>query len=112
MRDENVYINKYEKAKTDLVDIIVCLCIGALIAYVYYEFVGTFYIESTYVFLVMPYGIKKTWNSLLVMRAGSMEMWFMWFFYMAIKLLIAVVYGAIGVPVCLINDVIQICAKE
>lgn len=119
MDEKEYYKKKYDSSIKAIGEILSYVIVGILLAAFAWEF---FYemlsggdnsvnklvqIQSVLPFIPMPYGIKKTWHSCLILRAGSVEMWFLWFFYMVIKLAIALMYGMFAIPILLIGNILS-----
>lgn len=119
MDEKMYYKSRYDQSINNIVDIVVCIIIGIILAVIANKFFMGIATENSelpskkdtilsgLMFIPIPYGLKRTWKSCLILRAGGPEAWFMWFFYIVIKLAIAFFYGLFAMPVVLIGSIIS-----
>ena len=93
-----------------IIEIIVYAVIGYILAICISNIVysGSDNYDLIWIFIPLPYGILKTWNSFLVLTAGGIEMWMIWFIYVVIKIIIAIFYGMFCMPVILVINIVNV----
>ncbi len=106
---------KCEKAGHEIMNVFLYLFLGTFCGILFINFMESLGGDtSSYrdkiinILLVtpIPYGVRKTWKSLFVLRSGGPEQWFLWIFYLVIKLVIALFYGIFGLTIGLIGNII------
>lgn len=115
MKSKEYYYQEYEKNMKEIGIIIACAILGLFLAFIVcdiYKSGNDVYSKSDYVtlFLVIipfPYGLYKSWNSTLVLTRGTSTMWFIWFIYITLKIIVAFLYGLIGMPIMLLAQIVS-----